>query len=479
MSENTPYERFKLSRSIDLLIEGLLDDASAKDLQARLKTDDDLLAQYLEKVRIDTLLLELDWDGMGSAEPAPQKAISRRPLLGLLGVVTVLMLALTATVAWLMKTESGQTLPPTASRLPLVEFTPAAVFEMVAGGAGDDGQLRFGEEMVMQQGGVNIRLGSGVEAQIQGPSRFAVTGANQIKLERGSGRFVVPHHAKGFTVETPWMEVVDLGTIFTVSAEEEVHEVHVEEGRVEVRMKNDSALPQTLGEGESMLSLATGRTLISNSDASFKLRDAAPDMEVIFDENLAGIPAAVFAEQQPAKGAWSVLEGTPVVREGRFDAQGRDASMMGHFSRAVEPGSDAVVLLSFESVSPRSLFHSKGFAGVSLFDGEGEVLFFGDKGSDSYSWEVLTYGKGYRGPNERRTAYDLAIQGSEATFTIRYRQRTGAFEVFRGWGVRGVPIAKGLTDPDLRFDRVRVKNGKGGDFSFTKLRVSVITENHQ
>ncbi|WP_075086630.1 hypothetical protein [Verrucomicrobium spinosum] len=99
MSENTPYERFKLSRSIDLLIEGLLDDASAKDLQARLKTDDDLLAQYLEKVRIDTLLLELDWDGMGSAEPAPQKAISRRPLLGLLGVVTVLMLALTATVA--------------------------------------------------------------------------------------------------------------------------------------------------------------------------------------------------------------------------------------------------------------------------------------------------------------------------------------------------------------------------------------------
>jgi hypothetical protein len=149
---------------------------------------------------------------------------------------------------------------------------------------------------------------------------------------------------------------------------------------------------------------------------------------------------------------------------------------MGRFSRPIKSDENAVILLTFKSVSPKSLFHSDGYAGVSLFDGDGELFFFGDKARDSYSWNVVTYGKNYRREKvlEGRTDYDLAIQGSQETFTLRYRQRNGRFDVFRGTGVHGLPILRGQTDPKLRFDGVRIANGSGGDFSFEDIQVSVI-----
>jgi hypothetical protein len=196
----------------------------------------------------------------------------------------------------------------------------------------------------------------------------------------------------------------------------------------------------------------------------------------VFKEMLKHVPDQSFAERQPLVGSWTIREGFARIRNGRFSADSDFTHLMGEFSEPVEKDSNAIVILSFKSVSPTSLFHSKGFAGVSLFDHEGEMFFIGDRSTDTYSWELVTYGKNFRGPMDMRTAYSLSTQGSEATFTLRYRQRTGEFDVFKGWGVEGLPILKGKTDPNMRINRVRIANGKGGDFSFENIQVSVVHE---
>jgi len=190
------------------------------------------------------------------------------------------------------------------------------------------------------------------------------------------------------------------------------------------------------------------------------------------------VPDQPFSERQPLKGRWRVEAGKPMIVGGHFAAQSDFTHLMGRFTRAVEGSENAVLLLTFKSVSPMTLFHSKGFAGISLFDGEGEVFFFGDKSSDSYSWNVVDYGRRYRQKDSTggRKHYDLSIQGSDETFTLRYRQRTGEFEVFRGRGVQGLPLVRGKSDAGLRFDGVRVANGRGGDFSFEDIEVSVVKD---
>lgn len=460
-------------RELDSLIEGDLAPEAARALHQRLKTDGALLTRYLEKVRVDSLLRDEHRKTKAAEDPKPViRWYDFTPRKLAWAAAAGLMLSL---AAWIWRPAQGDRAMPSLAQRPTMNFTPTAVFQ-TASPISEDGSLRLGDAVVMDDGSVSLRLPSGVEAVIKSPAQFAITAANRLSLKRGMGWFRVPAEAKGFTVETPQLEVVDLGTIFTVAASDAEQRVQVQQGRVEVRMKAGGLPVQPLVAGQSLSARDSRDVQITTGDPLLDVSLPETKPEILFRESLSHVPDVAFAQRTPLVGSWTVQEGHPRVTAGRFSAESNFTHLMGRFTRAIEPTEDAMLLLSFKSVSPKSFFHSKGFAGVSLFDGDGELFFLGDKNRDSYSWEFIDYGKNYHRKQSDGRPHDLAIQGSEETFTLRYWQRDGKFEVFRGWGVNGVPLIRGQADAHLRFDGVRIANGKGGDFSFTDLEVAVVKQ---
>jgi hypothetical protein len=89
-------------------------------------------------------------------------------------------------------------------------------------------------ELRLESGEVVVRLQTGVELALIGPASVAVQSGLRVAMERGRLLANVPHWATGFTVRTRDLEVCDLGTIFSVALEEDVSDVFVFKGSVQV-----------------------------------------------------------------------------------------------------------------------------------------------------------------------------------------------------------------------------------------------------
>lgn len=88
--------------------------------------------------------------------------------------------------------------------------------------------------MELEAGSVQIAFRSTAAMKIEGPARFRLDGSGHCQLERGAGLAYVPGAARGFSVDTPTMRVVDLGTSFRVEIDDAgTTNLHVLEGVVE------------------------------------------------------------------------------------------------------------------------------------------------------------------------------------------------------------------------------------------------------
>lgn len=90
----------------------------------------------------------------------------------------------------------------------------------------------------LDAGKAQVRLDNGVELSMRGPVEFDVFGLDHITLMTGRVTANVPPQAIGFRIDTPDMEVVDLGTEFALKVDKAGESrLHVLEGEVEARMK--------------------------------------------------------------------------------------------------------------------------------------------------------------------------------------------------------------------------------------------------
>ena len=115
-------------------------------------------------------------------------------------------------------------------------------------GPQDGALLTAGQLLDLELGFVEIEFISGSKVVLKGPARFAITDGNASRLEFGQLAASVPQGAEGFSVQTPAMKVVDLGTEFGVKVGQDDHQrfenkeamnvdVHVFKGEVEVEAK--------------------------------------------------------------------------------------------------------------------------------------------------------------------------------------------------------------------------------------------------
>lgn len=90
----------------------------------------------------------------------------------------------------------------------------------------------------LQSGYLVVDFYSGASVAIEGPADFRIDSSNRAFCSQGRITANVPPQAVGFQVDVPQMEVVDLGTSFTIDAGDEQSVVHVLEGQVTVQSPN-------------------------------------------------------------------------------------------------------------------------------------------------------------------------------------------------------------------------------------------------
>jgi len=97
-------------------------------------------------------------------------------------------------------------------------------------------QLSSGQQLQLERGLMQLTFGSGAKIVVEGPTNFVVASPSEATLELGTIAAAVPRSGRGYTILTPTAEIVDLGTEFGVSVDDDgMSEVHVFEGDVVAR----------------------------------------------------------------------------------------------------------------------------------------------------------------------------------------------------------------------------------------------------
>ncbi len=108
-------------------------------------------------------------------------------------------------------------------------------------------QIRRGEQIELISGVAELTFDSGARIVLEGAASLGVNSAWGATLRRGTLRASVPPEAIGFRVSNPAVEVIDLGTEFTMIADGKgAADVLVLKGEVE-------AAPRMVGEQETIL----------------------------------------------------------------------------------------------------------------------------------------------------------------------------------------------------------------------------------
>ncbi len=237
-----------LRDDIDRSFEGRLSSDEWAALQQAVIDDPDLRRDYVERRWLHALLVsegdslpalleEAQWAKPAPAPPAARSAVWLAAAAALALFATSLSLFLgnrpAPFVATLVEAENCRW---AGSELPTVE------------GAGlGPGTLALTEGMA------TIRFASGATVTLEAPSVLEVESAMKCRLVEGSVVAEVPESAHGFTIHTPEMEVIDLGTRFGVTANSLGDaNVFVFEGEVKVK-RDDLPEPKHLLAGKSLV----------------------------------------------------------------------------------------------------------------------------------------------------------------------------------------------------------------------------------
>ena len=132
--------------------------------------------------------------------------------------------------------------------------------------------LRKGQRLELAGGAAEITFDSGARVVLEGAAMLEINSAWEATLRRGTLKASVPPEAVGFRISNAAVEVVDLGTEFTMVADAQGAEVFVLKGEVEAAPR--AAVEQEtirLREKESRRFAASGVSDVVDSARKFAL----------------------------------------------------------------------------------------------------------------------------------------------------------------------------------------------------------------
>ncbi len=238
MNTMTDNERVELNDIISALVDERAGDAERARLGEMLAASEEARRFYVRSMAMSASLFEHAGE-MQSERPEPKNVIAfsgwSRWAAPLAAAAAVLL------GIWIARLFVG----PNPSANP--EDSPESVAHLsgskdckwigAAPVSGDD--LARGRRLELESGFAEITFDSGALITLTGPATLDVHSAWEAELHRGTLKANVPPEAVGFRVMNAAVEVVDLGTEFSMTAEEGgVAEVFVLKGAVEVQPRD-------------------------------------------------------------------------------------------------------------------------------------------------------------------------------------------------------------------------------------------------
>ncbi|BCX48787.1 anti-FecI sigma factor FecR [Haloferula helveola] len=328
-------DRERLDQLISKYLDNEATDEESAWLVARLGDSSADLDVMTDRLLIEAELLHLGAEGdLESREPARQPLWWRHPAW----VSVAAAAALVMLVAGIMSLIATPDPEPFATW----QSSPGSVIS-VTGGADEETHLSEGSTLRVSQGCAEVQLRDGVRCVVQAPSSLTLESEGRVLLKDGRARFHVEKQARGFTVMTPDLKVVDLGTEFGVDARgKDRGEVHVMTGLVEVTTRSGREATTRVSAGK-----AVAVALVGELEAiPF---DAAP----FLNELPGGIPAIRFPFDD-REGDSFHGEGTIARRSGaRFQLGGPHAPGVGdgRFGKALEFSGEHYIRSSWKGIS--------------------------------------------------------------------------------------------------------------------------------
>ena len=173
--------------------------------------------------------------GERDAVPLRKNVVGAWWVFGLLAAAAVVMLVL-----WSNQPRQNLASSPAPAPAPAEEFVAQLTgskdceWANPASSVQPGGQLHKGQQVELTKGYAEITFDSGALVILEGPVSLNVKSAWSATLNRGTIKASVPPEAMGFSISNPNVEIVDLGTEFTMSADANgVAEVLVLKGEVE------------------------------------------------------------------------------------------------------------------------------------------------------------------------------------------------------------------------------------------------------
>ncbi len=247
MNDNLPAD---LESRILLLLDGELDDESIAELDEMLQSDKSARELYLQTAALHSALQthHLSRSNLPLMPLIPMKRLldqHRRQQIRYSLIAAAALLIIAAVTLSLITSR-----PPKA--LASFRVTPEATFTLShpedrrdKESPQDGSTLREGSRLRITGGSMEISFASGVRSIIEAPCDLVVLEEDRLSMEQGTGWFEVPPAAIGFTIETPRLTIVDLGTEFGVHAPADgSHEIHVFRGKVQASVSSSGGNEQ-------------------------------------------------------------------------------------------------------------------------------------------------------------------------------------------------------------------------------------------
>jgi hypothetical protein len=305
-----------------------------------------------------------------------------------------------------------------------------------------------GTRLVLDKGVARFQFPNEVIGYLEAPAELLYQEAARVVLEEGKARFRVGPAGKGFAVVTSSLEAIDLGTEFAVVSHRGApDELHVFEGQVEMRTPEGRERP-LLYAGEAASVSSEGRvTRITARPEEFT--DKLPEFHLALEDHFHGSGGSLHGRlPQTGKGAWEVRLGTAVL-----GTQGVVGGGFQAFCKLDGPplGKKHPLLVATLELGPTAAgpMHGPGWAGLSFYAGEEEMVFFGDSFGDAETWSL-----------DVKQGLDPILPEPKVVgprvVTMVYDWRNGLTTLHSGDKPGGPELVEGRIAPHLPIDAIRI-----------------------
>ena len=160
--------------------------------------------------------------------------------------------------------------------------------------------------------------------------------------------------------------------------------------------------------------------------------------------------------------------GQPAISENRIDGMNYAAYL--RLPEALPAEGGGVVMVTLETGTPaEGEFHTDGWAGISFYHGETEVLFFGDPFGVEKTWAL----------DVKQDLPDILpdppVTGPQ-TVTLRYDSRSGEVSLHDGTPPLTAAFCRGRLPVGTRFDGIRLGASAGAALAVNSLLVRASSE---